>query len=155
MQYPDGRRKSQIIRVDVDENSVNEDSIRVTESDELYVTQPGSGYRDFGGRGQGTWMQDGEIGITLQGIDFYDMDISLWKYDFETGKWGMLSQSRTSRSIERIRQRITRGFYYIETRFHGVPNPGRFIARLTTQVWRSKRDVCLLDSFLKCRGPKI
>lgn len=153
--YENGQRETTKFSVDVKRDGVNRDRIRVKDVTDIYVTPPWTISFDYWGRGQGTWLHDGNVRVTLQGSAHYDMELSLWKFDFSTDEWSRVSQSRSFRSVERIRQNVRRGFYYLSVRFYGIENPSRQTARLTTEFWRSKRDVCLLDSFLTCRGPKI
>lgn len=148
MRFANGRSTTKNITVDVQSGTGTTDRFRVTESFAATLTRANTSAIIYSMAGQGAFFYDGRADFRLRGPNGTDFDMGLYQFNFSTDRWDLLQSAVLPGSNERITRTLRRGYYFLFVQAYS--GSGR--ALITNTIWRSRRDVCVLNSFLACRA---
>jgi len=148
--FSNGQRKTRNFRVNVRQANATRDRYQRREVYSGVLSGTGVNTILYAGGGQGVYFYDGRADFQLKGPAGTDFDMLLRKFDFSTDQWVTVATAVLRGSDERITRSLRRGYYYLLVySYSGGGN-----VQLTNTVYRSRRDVCLLEGMLSCRAPR-
>jgi len=148
--FSNGQRKTRNFSVNVRQANATRDRYQRREVYSGVLSGTGANAILYAGGGQGVYFYDGRADIQLKGPAGTDFDMLLRRFDFSQDQWVTVVVAELRGSNERITRSLRRGYYYLLVySYSGGGN-----VQLTNTVYRSRRDVCLLESMLSCRAPR-
>ncbi len=151
LRFSNGRSARKEITVPVTRSAAaTPDRFKITESYAPFLAGDSAAAFIYAGGGQGAYFYGGRADFRLRGPSGTDFDMGLFKFNFTTDRWELLQSAVLPGSNERITRSLLKGYYYLLVRSFS----GAGTALVTNTVWRSRRDVCVLRSFLACRAQR-